>query len=362
MADYTTSSNMSLLLPVPGVDPGPQWGENLNASLSLIDQHDHSSGNGVQITPSGMNISSDLTIAGNNLTVIRTTRFDPQSAVLAGATDLNCVYCVGVDLYYNDGNGNQIQITDSGGVAGSPGSISNLTSPASAAYVSGSQTFVWQSAANTPANMDCGSVILRNITASSKGVTLNAPAALAADYSVTFPAALPASQKFATLDASGNIAASWAVDNSTLEVSSNVVRVKDLGITNAKLAALGQQVSSSCGSFTTASASYVDVTNLTVTITTIGRPVMIMMMSADGPTGTSIATSVTNIVGISIYTAGSGSIGEYLYSGMSPSIVIGATPLLLTVPSAGTHTYKIQAKVSSGSVTLTDYVLVAYEL
>ena len=61
-------------------------------------------------------------------------------------------------------------------------------------------------------------------------------------------------------------------------------------LTRSSLPAVGQQVSSACGSFTTISATPVDVTNLTVTITTTGRPVLLMVEA--GTTGGSIYCSL----------------------------------------------------------------------
>ena len=57
--------------------------------------------------------------------------------------------------------------------------------------------------------------------------------------------------------------------NGTLTVSG--------GIDRPSLPAVGQQVSTSCANFTTTSATFVDVTNLTVTITTTGRPVVLLL-------------------------------------------------------------------------------------
>lgn len=210
MANTITSPNMNLSIPVQGIDAGPDYALNINACLLAIDGHDHSSGSGVPVTPAGLNITSDLSIGSNNLTNIRSSRMTSQSAVLALGSDLDCLYVVGVDLYYNDGNGANIRITQSGGVAGSPGSISNLTSPASAAYVAANQTFVWQSAANTPANMDNASVILRNLSANSKGLTLGPPLAMAANYSLTLPS-LPGATSFMTLDATGTMGSGPAI-------------------------------------------------------------------------------------------------------------------------------------------------------
>src|SRR6185437_5151905 len=111
MANFTTSPNMNLVIPTVGVDPGPDWASNINSSLTILDGHDHSSGKGVQITPSGINISSDLTMVQNNLTNVRSIRLFPQTSPLALPTDVGALYESGVDLYYNDANGNQIQIT-----------------------------------------------------------------------------------------------------------------------------------------------------------------------------------------------------------------------------------------------------------
>lgn len=204
MADVTISPNMSLPIPVTGVDSGPDWANNLNACLSIVDQHNHSSGSGIQITPAGLNINSDLAINGNNLTLIRSVRFSPQLSALSLPADVGCLYEAGVDLYYNDGAGNQIRITQSGSVSGSTGTITGLPSgTASASY--GGGTFVFQSATSTSAVIDGGSFIFRNNTASSKGLTLSPPNAMASNYGLTLPS-IPGSQSFLTLDASGNIA------------------------------------------------------------------------------------------------------------------------------------------------------------
>ena len=255
----TISPNMNLPVPVVGVEQGPDWATQINNCMALIDSHTHTTGSGVPINPSGLDINADLSFAGNNATLLRSTRFQNQVSTLSGVFDLNCAYSSGAggDLYYNDGSGNQIRLTQSGAVAGTPGSISNLVSPASATYVSGSQTFVWQSSANTAANLDCGSVIFRNITASSYGLTLTPPAALALNYTITLPAIPAVSGNFLTIDTSGNISsnvkidgitllntsntiavqASQLVDNSTTAASSNQIIVKSGGITSTQLAA-----------------------------------------------------------------------------------------------------------------------------
>lgn len=218
---------MNLTVPSVGVTVGPEYANQINASLNIIDSHDHSSGNGVRITPSGFNINADLPFSNNNATSLRSVAFLSQSSPLALPSDLNCVYTSGVDLYYNDGNGNQVQITSGGGVAGTPGSITGLVSPASASYVSGSQTFVWQSAANTAANLDAGSLLLRNITPASFAITLSPPT-LTGNYTITLPV-LPVSQSLLTIDSSGNMQAP-VVDSTTISVTPSLVKAIPNGL------------------------------------------------------------------------------------------------------------------------------------
>lgn len=220
MSNTVSSSNMNLPVPVVGVDPGPQWGTDLNSCLTLIDQHNHAAGSGVQINPSGLNINTDLPMGSNNLTLVRSIRFAPQGAVLSLVNDVGCAYVSGVDFYFNDGNGNKIRLTQSGSITGATGSITGLVSPASASYVSANQTFVWQSAANTPANLDCASILLRNLTTGSNALTLSPPAAMGSNYSITLPT-LPSSTSFMTLSSGGIIANYSAAATSVLGRASN---------------------------------------------------------------------------------------------------------------------------------------------
>lgn len=375
MPSTTTTPNMNLVVPVAGVETGPQYANDLVSCFSVIDQHDHSPGNGVQITTAGLNINADLSFGGNNATVLRSVRLSSQSAVIVAASDLDCLYVVGVDLYYNDGNGNNVRITQSGAVAGTPGSIASLASPASATYVSGSQTFVWQSAANTAANMDCGSVILREVAASANGVTLSSPTALSSSYSVTFPAALPAATHFMSIDASGNIGDSWVVDNSSLEVSSSTVQVKALGISAAKLAAdsvttvkildanvttskiadanvtsakmgtANYTVSTSCGNFSTTSASITQVTNLTATLTLGGRPVSIFLQpDGNGTNGASVNTPSTSGTGNVFFYKDGVEIARWTVIG-AQNLPVSGFRFEDTAGSTGSHTYtcRVQA-------------------
>lgn len=208
MSNVIITPNMNLPNPVPSVDPGPDYANNLSNSLSIVDVHTHIPGQGIQIPPDGLDINSDLTFQNNNATDLRSTRFQAQPSALAGAADLGSLYVVGVDLFYNDKSGNQIRITSGGSVNAGSGSISGLPSGTASASFGGG-TFVFQSATSTSANIDVGSVILRNNTINSKGLTLQPPSAMAANYSVTLPA-IPGGTSFLSIDTSGNISGSIA--------------------------------------------------------------------------------------------------------------------------------------------------------
>lgn len=193
MADTTISPNMNMPVPVVGIDPGTDWANNVNACLNIVDSHNHSSGEGVAINPDGLNINDDLPINDNNLTTVKSVRYESQGSPLAGVSDLDCTYVSGVDLYYNDGNGNQIRMTASGSPALSGGTITGLPSGTAGASFSGS-TFTFVSATATLAQMQVGPLIIGRNVANSKTVTITPASGQASNYNTTLPTALPSVQ------------------------------------------------------------------------------------------------------------------------------------------------------------------------
>lgn len=356
----TNSPNMNLPLSTIGVDSGLLWEQNLNSSLILIDLHDHSPGNGVQITPTGLNINATLPFNNFSASALSACSFTAQISLAT----LRSIYVIGADLYYNDGNSNVVQLTSGGVVNATSSGISSGS--ATASFVS--SVLVVNAAANTPANIQGGSLLLGNNVAASKFLTLSPPAAMAANFSLILPS-LPAVTNLMTLDSSGNIAAVTNVDNSTIEISANNLRVKDGGITRPKLAALGQQLSSSSGSFSTASASYVDITNLTVTITTSGRPVQLALIS-DGSDGTiKVAGNSAVLSSSSKLLRASSDIAFFPVSVTFPSasisnlFIVPVSSFSFTdVIGAGTYTYKMQVSVLGGTFICGGAKLIAYEI
>jgi len=141
-------------------------------------------------------------------------------------------------------------------------------------------------------------------------------------------------------------------------------------ITRAKLEAVGQQVSSSTSTFTTTSTTYTDITNATVTITTIGRPVFIVLQADDTTSEGSIGgacTAATKIAEVKLnlvrsfeleYTAkdSAGGINSFDFG--------GSQCFHIDEVAAGTYTYKMEMKTVASDCTgsATNLKLLAYEM
>lgn len=164
----------------------------------------------------------------------------------------------------------------------------------------------------------------------------------------------------------------------TAKISSSAVttsKILDGAVTKAKQAALGQQLSTSTGaSQTVTGTSYADVTNLSVSITTVGRPVMIMLQpesSGDSEIYLDRDNSGTQVSGYFKLVRDSTDVHvievEQDYQTSSSSVKMPIPPgsiLYLDAPAAGTYTYKIQCKAAGANerVTFKYIKLLAYEL
>jgi H-type lectin domain len=194
----TISPNMNLIIPTAGTEPGPTYAFDINNSLSLIDQHNHTSGQGVQVPSAGLNINSSLSFQNNTASNLMACVFTAQTS----QSVLQAIYVKGVDLYYRDGNNNEIAITTGGNVNAGAGSITGLPS-GTAGVAFAASVFTFSEATNTPANILVGSVLLGNNSALSKYLTLSPPNSMPASYILTLPS-IPVAQSFVTLDSSGN--------------------------------------------------------------------------------------------------------------------------------------------------------------
>ncbi len=224
---------MNLVVPTIGVSTGLDWENAINANSAIIDQHNHSPGFGALIGPSGINIDSVLSFNNFSATNVQSIVFTAQTSLAT----LLAIYCIGNDLYYNDGAGNVVRITSGGSVNATSSGISSGT--ATAAFSSG--VLVVNAAANTPANIQGGSILLGNNIPASKFLTLAPPNAMAADFTLTLPS-LPASTLAVTLDASGNFATSL-LTGSQLSLTANITGSQ----LSASAGIVGTQLSASAG-------------------------------------------------------------------------------------------------------------------
>lgn len=125
-------------------------------------------------------------------------------------------------------------------------------------------------------------------------------------------------------------------------------------------------LSSSCGSFSTTSGSFVDITNLTATLVCTGRPVMIALVP-DGTTNQSFWFHNTSGNGINVQIVKDGAtvIANTIVQVNVANVFMTNSWHVLDVPTAASHTYKAQAKITSGgagSGSVVFYKLLVYEL
>ena len=279
---FTNSPNMSLPIPGVGTEAGPNYALDVNASLTLIDQHDHSSGRGVQVTPSGLNINANLSFQTNAATALGYAAFSAQSTSLSTIQTLYVAPGTesppAQDLWYTDSNGTAIQLTAGGVVNATIGSLPGES------YAAG--TFFWKqgSGSTTPANFDIGSITLRpNSPATANGVILGPPSAIASQYNISLPL-LPASARVLSIDNTGAMATGVAGTVQTVDIL-------DQNVTQAKLALRATGSTVAAGGVASASLVNSGIPTVlaplgaSVTITTTGRPVALLLTNSAGNLG-----------------------------------------------------------------------------
>ena len=358
---------MSLIIPGVGSEAGPTYAEDVNASLTLIDQHDHTPGNGVQITPAGLNINAALTLNSNFLTTVAGVTFTAQSTTPAVST----IYENSVDLYFVDGVGNNIRLTQSGGLAGTPGSISGLVSPASATYVPISSTFVWQSNTNIAANMDFGAALLRNISPNSTFALTLQPPTLSSNYTITLPT-IPASTSFMAMDNSGaistTIATVGALTTTNLSASAGILgtQLANATITTTQISAtagiLGSQLSTTAGIVgSQIGAGQIVNNNLNSAVTLNADQILqstTHQVSSASTQSFTPGTTFTNISGLTSITKTTNAAGRYVMASIQATSDAGInlstadTFHCRITDSVGGETYYWVQSISSSTLTL----------
>lgn len=390
--------NMGLTTPDVSVTTGPQWAQQINGDLSIIDSHNHTPSSGVQIPTAGININDDLSFNQSwSALDVKSVGFTSLANTISSL--INRVYVSGGNLYFNNGNGTPVQITIGSSVAGVYGTITG--SGFTAAYNSGTNTFSWQDAANsTPSTMDCGTVLVRPPTAGSFGIQLESPTSLPSNQVLRLPAH-PAQQALVAMASNG--VQTTATVNSTLTLTANSLSVASGGITSSQLSTSPAAVATvniqplavttakiadssvtpiklgpinyAASSYTTApyffavsSSSFSQITALDsgTMAASNTRPIMVMLDAAQS-TSTPTPLSVINFSGIlSVRFLAVGPSGTtYIGCTEFPSgkIAPGAVSAIFFPPVAGFYSFSIEVRGSvTASLALDSVRLVAYQL
>lgn len=202
-----TLPNMGLITPTLGGDDGT-WDDKINACFSLIDEHDHTFGKGVAITPAAMDIDENIVMNNHSVTNIETLAFSSNTALTSGARRL-FVNAADNELYWRNNAGVNVQLTSDesintslvGGILGDYSSVG-----AALAFDDANKTYTFKDQSSKWARLATGPVrIYEYNTTESVYVEHAVAAALAASYTVTWPAALPSETVAVKMDASGNI-------------------------------------------------------------------------------------------------------------------------------------------------------------
>lgn len=357
------SPNMGLTIPSPTITSGPQYAQEISNSFDLIDSHNHTSGQGSLIPLNALTISQNLNMNSYSVTNLKSVSLVNQ---ISAPAENGSVYMTGDNLYWKDGTGSyNVQITNGNSLAGAAGTITGLpTGTASAAYLSGSGTFRFQSSTNTGADVDCRTVTLRNNVALSFGMQV-LPPALAANVQVTMPLP-PLTTKLLSMTSAGALNANIDADNTTIEIVTNNLQVKDDGITTAKIlngAVTNAKLASPNGGYST--------TTINVSGAAVSSPLS-LIVGAD----TTITTTRNNSYILCIFQPGddpifgpdygsvgiNGQIRIYLGStvalaGISQRMVGGSTysqPIMgmVQAATAGAHTIRLYFNSISGSGTI----------
>jgi microcystin-dependent protein len=116
-----STTYMNLTLPVPSVSPGPAWATTVNTAIETVDSHDHTSGKGTPVPVAGLDIDANLDIQEHKLLNVKSVNLESQASVMV-ASNVQAIYSVAGDLYYNNSSGTPVQLT-------SGSSITSASSP-----------------------------------------------------------------------------------------------------------------------------------------------------------------------------------------------------------------------------------------
>ena len=345
----TQSPQMSMCVPVVDQDPGPDYAVNINNCLSIIDGHNHSVGSGAPISGGSVNITGPFSFNGNNVLGVSAEFFNSYSGAnpnnpFLNPSDITCLYVSDNNLWYNNGNGEPVQLTLGNTISSNPTSIPGLPGPSGTASFyfdsAGSTSFVCVKATGLASNLDCKSVILRTGNALSPGLTLSCPATIPVDYELILPT-IPAVTSFLTIDNVGVISTGGAQVTTSMIADGSVTtpKIADGAVTTPKIAD---------GAVTASKLSPVNFIKVFAAATSGNL--------ADGGTRTFVSSPFT-CSGRPIYVFWSGTDSSFNSTGASTISVSGNGTTMTTSFSDGTTTYFSKIQFNGYSVSMVPVII-----
>jgi hypothetical protein len=201
-------STHSATLPTVSSTVGPTYATLINAALTEIRTTLNS-----KVTPAGIDMNADLSLLSGGtrygITNAHRVSLYQQPSLLSAATYPAALYVSSTgDLYFNDASSRQVRITSGGALTGTPGSITGTGYGSSGVEVnwdSGAGDYHFYSGSGTYADVNCTAVQLSD--GSSNLLRIAAPA-MAVNYTMTLPAAVPASTSIMQMSSAGVVSAS----------------------------------------------------------------------------------------------------------------------------------------------------------
>ena len=202
---------MLITLPSLGGDEGI-WDDGVNAALSLIDAHDHTTNKGARIRAAAINIDGDLAYNGFFLNTVGKIVF---SSIAVPSTDNKSIFVSTVDneLYWRTNAGTNVKLTSGtsintslvGGILGDYSTVG-----AEVAYDDVNDRYTFKQQGSKPwARIASGPVRIYEFnTTEALYVELAAPSTLASSYTVTLPLVPPGTQAMLQMSTAGVLLAS----------------------------------------------------------------------------------------------------------------------------------------------------------
>lgn len=193
---------ISQALPTPGVTVGPDYANDLLAWCQEVETCIEA-----KVTPAGININADLSLASNGLTNADHIIIDNNGT----SSNNRSVYVASGELYYKDGSGNAVQLTSGGNIniAGAGGFTGDYSgdADAEAKFIAANKRYEFYDDEPNQARAGIGVSELRLYGAGNNPTyvaTIDIPA-LSANETYTLPSTAPAATSVINMDSSGNM-------------------------------------------------------------------------------------------------------------------------------------------------------------